>query len=233
MNHQASTDKSVDGGNFGKKKKTALIVTLVSVAVVLAATAAVLVLFVFNWERGFKKHVEERNWAKAEEVYEEKIDGNEKREEKADEILREAVDSLKEGYDSDFMEYSAVAEHLEAIEEFWDDSYVRRVSEEIASAEGQNALPGTWRATEIEAMGVTVNVSDYLEQMGMGDMKMEMSLTEDGRFGMDLMGRQVEGSWRYNGSTLTLTAEGEDLSAECEDGKITIEESGVKIIFEK
>lgn len=92
---------------------------------------------------------------------------------------------------------------------------------------------GTWKATEVEAMGVNVKVDEYLEQMGMGDMKMEMSLTEDGRFGMDLMGQQVEGSWRYNGSTLTLTAEGEDLSAECEDGKITIEESGVKIIFEK
>ena len=92
---------------------------------------------------------------------------------------------------------------------------------------------GTWKATEVEAMGVNVKVDEYLEQMGMGDMKMEMSITDDGKFSMDMAGQQVEGTWKFSGSTLTLTAEGSDLDAEYKDGKITVDESGVKVIFEK
>lgn len=92
---------------------------------------------------------------------------------------------------------------------------------------------GTWKATEVEAMGVNVKVDEYLEQMGMGDMKMEMSITDDGKFSMDMAGQQVEGTWKFSDSTLTLTAEGSDLDAEYKDGKITVDESGVKVIFEK
>ncbi len=48
---------SADGNNPGKKKKTVLLVTLIGLAVAAVATAAVLWLFVFNWERDFQKHV--------------------------------------------------------------------------------------------------------------------------------------------------------------------------------
>ncbi|MCI9068947.1 MAG: DUF4923 family protein [Lachnospiraceae bacterium] len=92
---------------------------------------------------------------------------------------------------------------------------------------------GAWKATEVEAMGVNVKVDEYLKQMGMDDMKMDMDIKSDGKFSMDLMGQQAEGTWKYSGSTLTLTVDGEDAKAEYKDGKITMEESGVKIIFEK
>ncbi len=216
-----------------KKGKKGLVIALVSLAAAAVVAAAVLILFVFNWERKLEEHVKERDWAEAGALYEEKVSGNDKREEKAGGILREAVDALKEGYDSDSMEYSAVMEHLEAIGEFWDDSYVQMAADEIRSAEGQNAVVGTWNATEVEAMGVNVKVSEYLEQMGLSDMKMEMVIAEDGRFSMDLMGQLAEGTWKYSGSTLTLTVDGEDAKADHEDGRLIIEESGVRIIFEK
>ena len=61
---------------------------------------------------------------------------------------------------------------------------------------GKDSSPvvGTWKATEVEAMGVNVKVSEYLEQMGMGDVKMELSVKDDGKFSMDLMGQQAEGT---------------------------------------
>ena len=100
---------------------------------------------------------------------------------------------------------------------------------------GKDSSPvvGTWKATEVEAMGVNVKVDEYLKQMGMDDMKMDMDIKSDGKFSMDLMGQQAEGTWKYSGSTLTLTVDGEDAKAEYKDGKITMEESGVKIIFEE
>ncbi|MCI8274460.1 MAG: lipocalin family protein [Lachnospiraceae bacterium] len=100
---------------------------------------------------------------------------------------------------------------------------------------GKDSSPvvGTWKATEVEAMGVNVKVSEYLEQMGMGDVKMELSVKDDGKFSMDLMGQQAEGTWKYSGSTLTMTVDGSDAKAEYKDGKLTMEESGAKIIFEK
>lgn len=223
---------SADGNNPGKKKKTVLLVTLIGLAVAAVATAAVLWLFVFNWERDFQKHVEERNWEEAGALYEKRVIGNEKREEKADEILREAVDLLKEGYNSDFMDYAVVERHLEAVGEFWDDPYVRTTAEELRGLQGQKEIFGTWRATEVEAMGVSVRVDEYLESMGMGDTKMEMSIEEDGSFSMDMAGERFEGTWEYSGSTLTLTVDGSDETAEYKDGKLTMEESGVKIVFE-
>ncbi len=98
---------------------------------------------------------------------------------------------------------------------------------------GDSPVVGTWKATAVEAMGVNVKVDEYLSQMGMSDMKMEMDIKSDGKFSMDLMGQQADGTWKYSGSTLTLTVDGSDAKAEYKDGKITMEESGAKIIFEK
>jgi hypothetical protein len=92
---------------------------------------------------------------------------------------------------------------------------------------------GDWKMTKVEAMGVSMGVDEYLEMAGMGDMKMEMSIKDNGKFSMDLVGESGDGTWEYKEPTLTLTSDGESVTAEYKDETITLEMSGVSMIFEK
>ncbi|MCI8464918.1 MAG: lipocalin family protein [Lachnospiraceae bacterium] len=92
---------------------------------------------------------------------------------------------------------------------------------------------GEWKMTKVEAMGVSMSVEEYLQAAGMGDMKMEMSIKDNGKFSMDVVGESGDGTWKYKDPVLTLTADGESVEAEYKDGTITMEMSGVAMIFEK
>ena len=107
-----------------KKKKRALIITLACVVAALAVTVVILVFLLFSPENKLKKCVEDRDWSAAADLYEEHFQGNEKKEAKADEILRKAVDALREEFVAGTMDYSTVKRHLKGIEDFWDDDYV-------------------------------------------------------------------------------------------------------------
>ena len=51
---------------------------------------------------------------------------------------------------------------------------------------------------------------------------------------MSMMGESMgDGEWKQDGSTVTLTFEGESAQAEYKNGKITLEMDGDKVIFEK
>ena len=111
------------GGPPKKKKKTALIVTLSSIVAVLLIAVVVLLFLILSPENKLKKHIENRDWTAAATLYEESFKG--KKEEKADEILRETVEEFKEEFVSGTMDYSTVKRYLKAIEGFWDDKCVK------------------------------------------------------------------------------------------------------------
>lgn len=92
---------------------------------------------------------------------------------------------------------------------------------------------GEWKMTKVEAMGVSMSVEEYLQASGMGDMKMEMSIKDNGKFSMDVVGESGDGTWEYKEPDLTLTVDGESVKAEYKDNTITLEMSGVAMIFEK
>ncbi len=108
-----------------KKKKKVLIITLSCVVAVLAVTVAILLFLLLSPENKLKKCIEDRDWSAAATLYEEHFRGDEKREEKAGEILREAVDALREEFVAGTMDYSTVKRHLKGMEGFWDDDYVK------------------------------------------------------------------------------------------------------------
>ncbi len=113
-----------EAGGKPSKKKKALIITLSCIAVALAAAVAVLVFLLLSPENKLKQCVEDRDWPAACALYEERFRDNEKKQEKADEILRDAVDALKEEFAAGTMDYSTVKRHLKGIEDFWDDPHV-------------------------------------------------------------------------------------------------------------
>lgn len=113
-----------EGGKPPQKKKKTLIIALSCVVAVLAVTVGILVFLLLSPENKLKQCVEDRDWSAAAGLYEDRFRGEEKKEEKAGEILREAVDALREEFAAGTMDYPTVKRHLKGIEDFWDDSYV-------------------------------------------------------------------------------------------------------------
>ncbi len=216
-----------------KKKKTALVVTLISLLVVAAAAAAILIIFVFNPEKKLKQYVEERDWTEAGALYEKSFRGK-SREDKADELFEEAVDLLEEEYEDDSMDASTARRHLQEIGDFWDDRSVEKLLEKIERQEMERELLGTWRLTEIETYGITMDVEEFLEISGMQGTANEIELKKNGTFFMEMVGESGSGTWERQGGGILLTDEaGDSVEASYEDGKLSMNLEGVIMIFEK
>lgn len=105
----------------------------------------------------------------------------------------------------------------------------------LAACGGSKTSPvvGNWKATTVSVSGVSVDVDEYLKQSGNEDVKMEMVLEKDNTMSINMAGQTGEGTWKLDGSTLTLTIDGDSLDTTYEDGKITMDLSGVSMTLEK
>ena len=105
----------------------------------------------------------------------------------------------------------------------------------LAACGGSKISPvvGNWKATTVSVSGVSVDVDEYLKQSGNEDVKMEMVLEKDNTMSINMAGQTGEGTWKLDGSTLTLTIDGDSLDTTYEDGKITMDLSGVSMTLEK
>lgn len=78
-------------------------------------------------------------------------------------------------------------------------------------------------------------IKSLLKTIGITEDSMSLEIKKDGTFVLDLSGDKTEGTWKQDGSKLTLTAENEPIDVDFSDGKITMEseEAGMKLIFVK
>lgn len=104
---------------------------------------------------------------------------------------------------------------------------------------GGSDVAGTYKFKTLEMDGLSFDLDALMKTTGMdaNSVKMELVLDKDGKFelNVDAIGENgsQKGTYKVSGSTLTLTAEGEDLTATLKNGVITIEDSGVKMTFAK
>ena len=105
----------------------------------------------------------------------------------------------------------------------------------LAACGGSKISPvvGNWKATTVSVSGVSVDVDEYLKQSGNEDVKMEMVLEKDNTMSINMAGQTGDGTWKLDGSTLTLTIDGDSLDTTYENGKITMDLSGVSMTLEK
>lgn len=78
-------------------------------------------------------------------------------------------------------------------------------------------------------------IKSLMKTIGITEDSMSLEIKKDGTFVLDLSGDKTEGTWKQNGSKLTLTVENEPIDADFSDGKITMEseEIGMKLVFVK
>jgi outer membrane lipoprotein-sorting protein len=77
-------------------------------------------------------------------------------------------------------------------------------------------------------------IKDLLKQAGISEDAFGLEIKDDSKFTLNYAGDKEEGTWKLDGSTLTLTVDNDPLECDYEDGKITMDVgSGMKLIFVK
>ena len=95
----------------------------------------------------------------------------------------------------------------------------------------KNKAVGKWNLVEMTVSGQTLNI-EQLKSFGMeGDMYME--LTEDGKVKFVMAGETMEGTYVAEGDSVTVTIEDEPQTGKIEGNKLTIEQDGAGMVFEK
>lgn len=90
----------------------------------------------------------------------------------------------------------------------------------LMTACGSNSPVGKWKLSEATAAGVTVDVTELF-----GEMTIE--LKSDGTAIMTAMGETENGTWKQEGSKITI----EGSEVKLEDGKLIMESEGAKMVF--
>lgn len=78
-------------------------------------------------------------------------------------------------------------------------------------------------------------IKSLMKTIGITEDSMSLEIKKDGTFVLDFSGDKTEGTWKQNGSKLTLTVENDPIDVDFSDGKITMEseEIGMKLVFVK
>lgn len=92
---------------------------------------------------------------------------------------------------------------------------------------------GEWKMSSIEVSGMSMDVDQFLEASGQSDVKMTLTIKEDGKFTMDVFGESADGTWEYKEPTCSLTVDGESVDAEYKDGKLVLSMDEGTMTFEK
>ena len=104
------------------------------------------------------------------------------------------------------------------------------------SGSSDASVAGTYNLVKMNAGGVSVDIGQLTEQAGV-EVKIALVLNEDGNFTLDMsglgVGESISGTWKADGSKLTLNAEGEDVPATLDGKTITMEQDGQSMTFEK
>lgn len=111
----------------------------------------------------------------------------------------------------------------------------------LAACGGSNdTAAGTYTLTTVGAEGMTMDVAQMAEAMGMDEdsMKVALELKDGGELvlsgGSQMFGSDtLEGTWEAGDGTVDLTIDGDTITCELKDGVITLEENDTSMVFEK
>lgn len=102
-----------------------------------------------------------------------------------------------------------------------------------SSADPASNFIGSWAIVEMVEDGETMGAEELklMEDMG---ITIQLVLAEDKTASFDVFGEKLEGSWEAkDASTCALTFEGNTLEGKLADGKLTMEQDGTKMVWEK
>ena len=101
---------------------------------------------------------------------------------------------------------------------------------------GSKGPAGTYKLTQINSGGEEMSVKDLADLFGM-EIDMTLELKDDKSFTWDMglwsEGESASGTWKMDGDSLVLSAEGEDLPVTYDGKTIAMDLEGEIFTFEK
>lgn len=76
-------------------------------------------------------------------------------------------------------------------------------------------------------------IKELMKQLGMSEDAFGLEIKDDGKFTLEYAGEKEEGTWKLDGSKITLTVDNDPLECDYEDGKITMDMGGTTLVFVK
>lgn len=106
----------------------------------------------------------------------------------------------------------------------------------LVACGSSRAAAGVYNLTDMELEGTMINLKEFNESTG-GDLQAVLTLGEDGNFTLEMSAlgtsQNMAGTWKEDGKDLILTVDGSDEVATLEGTKLTMEEDGDTLVFEK
>ena len=92
---------------------------------------------------------------------------------------------------------------------------------------------GTWELSGLEEDGTSYAESDIKMLKSMG-LAVSLTMNEDKTAALDYFGEKLEGTWEAkNATTVTLKAMGDSMDIKLNNGELTVEVDGAKMMFKK
>ena len=102
-----------------------------------------------------------------------------------------------------------------------------------SGADAKAAWVGTWDLVEMEENG-QVTGSEDLEMLRSLGLDVYLELSEDGKGALVLFGEAMNGTWEAKSATeASFTYEGQTIEMKIADSKLTMEQNGSKLTFQK
>jgi len=111
----------------------------------------------------------------------------------------------------------------------------------FAACGSTDPVVGDWKLSSMEMMGMSISADD-LAEIGMDGSVIQLQMTKDGKFSLTMIDMMTgsdsetyEGTWKKSNGAYALDIDGEVQEATLSDDNkfLTLEDSGVKIIFTK
>lgn len=103
----------------------------------------------------------------------------------------------------------------------------------LSACSGGSGISGTYELKEITASGVTVTPDDELWKTATNGQDAIITLEDDNNCTVDIFGQSGSGTYEVNGSTVTITIEGDPQDFTLKDDQLIAEISGTSMVFEK
>ncbi len=102
---------------------------------------------------------------------------------------------------------------------------------------GGSGAEGTYTFKTMSMQGMTFDIEQLAETLGeeADQLKISLVLNSDGSLKLeaDALEMSGEGTWKASGSTVTMTIDGEEMTATLKDGEITMSAEGITLTFKK
>lgn len=107
----------------------------------------------------------------------------------------------------------------------------------LAACGGGSGAEGTYTFKTMSMQGMTFDIEQLAETLGeeADQLKISLVLNSDGSLKLeaDALEMSGEGTWKASGSTVTMTIDGEEMTATLKDGEITMSAEGITLTFKK